>query len=196
LDRILEIDPKNSVQGATYLWTDGGGQAALYAKGPYAFHVMRQTFGDEKFFQFLKDLAAELEGEAIVTRDIQRVASKSFGGGMGWFFDQWIRGVAMPELELTYTSRANEDGSYLIEGEVEQKLTLGQGSEQLVLDGEYFQGILPLTVEMKGSEARLPVVLKGEKTPFQFKVPQKPRKIVVNKYGEILARKVAVNGKS
>ena len=45
---------KSSVQDASALWPGEGGfgayQSAVYNKGPYAFHILRTTFGDEKFF--------------------------------------------------------------------------------------------------------------------------------------------------
>ena len=188
--KILDDQPMNSVQLAPTLWT-GAYQAAVYAKGPYAFHILRETVGREKFNKFLKMLAQELEGEAIVTRDIQRIAEKAFGGGMEWFFDQWIRGVGMPILTVNYRTSEAEDGKFIVEGELTQKLGVGKHAD--VLPDEYFRGIVPITVELhKGSEARLPVVLKGKTTPFQFTVPEKPRKVIVNKYGEMLAQKLTV----
>jgi hypothetical protein len=42
-------------------------------------------------------------------------------------------------------------------------------------DGGEFPGIFALTAEMKGKEARLPIVLKGASTPFQFKLAEKPK---------------------
>ena len=193
---ILDYEPLNGIQSNYTVWQGDGGfgpyRAAIYAKGPYAFHILRETVGDEKFFKFLKDLAQEFEGEEIVTRDIQMAMEKSLGGGMEWFFDQWIRGNGVPEFEVTYSTRQNEDGSYMIEGEIRQQVVLDKDA---VIEGKYFQGVVPLTVDLGGKEtARLPVVLKGEVTTFQFKVPKKPKKIVVLKNGEFLARvKVAKN---
>jgi hypothetical protein len=187
---ILEREVLSSVQDASVVWNEGY-QAAVYNKGPYAFHVLREMVGDEKFFKFLKTLAQDLEGQEIVTRDIQKVAEKSLGGGMEWFFDQWIRGVGIPDFTVTYSVKANEDGSYMVQGQVDQKIVFGMKRE--VMEGEFFQGIFALTAEMKGGkEARLPIVLKGASTPFQFKLAEKPKGIVGNKYGEILAQDVAM----
>lgn len=194
---ILDYEPMNSIQANYTVWQGDGGfgpyRAAIYAKGPYAFHILRETVGDEKFFKFLMDLAQELEGEEIVTRDIQRTMEKSLGGGMEWFFDQWIRGNGLPEITVHYETRQNEDGTYMIEGEVRQRVLLGK--EGAVIEGKYFKGIVPLTVELAGKEtARLPVVLKGEVTPFQFKVPKKPKKVLVLKDGEFLAHVEVAKG--
>ncbi|TDI13757.1 MAG: hypothetical protein E2P04_02640, partial [Acidobacteria bacterium] len=192
---ILDYEPLNSVQAASYLWTDGGYRAAVYSKGPYAFHILRTTFGDEKFFSFLKKLAQEFEGEEIVTRDIQRVAEQAFGGGMDWFFDQWIRGVGIPEYTFTYETVPKEDGTYTITGEIEQRVVMGKDRDEI--KGRYFQSIVPITVVAKGgTEYKKQVVLKGVKTSFEFSVPEKPRKVILNKYGEGLAHDVIVTKSS
>ena len=104
---ILERDMTVSVQDASVLSTpDFNYQAAVYNKGPYAFHVLRTTFGDEKLFKFLKMLAQETAGKEIVSRDIQRVAEKAYGVPMEWFFDQWIRGVGIPGVRPSSTPPA------------------------------------------------------------------------------------------
>jgi aminopeptidase N len=67
---ILDTDLQSSVQDASVVWSGhlgSGYQAAVYNKGPYAFHVMRMTWGDEKFFKFLKNLAQGLKNKDIVT---------------------------------------------------------------------------------------------------------------------------------
>ena len=45
------------VEGAAHLGEFRGParRALIYSKGPYAFHILRETFGDEKFFRYLKD---------------------------------------------------------------------------------------------------------------------------------------------
>jgi len=110
--------------------------AAVYAKGPYAFHMLRETFGDEKFFGFLRQLAAALSGREAVTRDIQQVAERAFGGvgqdgqsynvDLEWFFDQWIRGIGIPELRMTVENRQTEDGAYLVDGKIRQLFCAGR----------------------------------------------------------------------
>lgn len=176
--------------------------AAIYNKGPYAFHMMRLLFGDEKFFRFLKDLAQEFEGKEIVTRDIQRVAESSLCGvddqgnpcsyDLEWFFDQWIRGVGLPEYSFNYTYRQAEDGNWVVEGDIRQRVVIG--AAKIELPGEVFRGRTTITViDKKGNEYNVPVVIDAEVTPFAFKVPREPLEIVMNKNGDMLAHDVKVN---
>jgi hypothetical protein len=194
--QALETDMMNSVQNCAVAWLGEFRMPAylamVYAKGPYAFHILRETFGDEKFFAFLHSLMDQLAGRNIVTRDIQRVAEQSFGGTMEWFFDQWIRGTGIPEYSFNYSYRQAEDRSYIVEGTVKQRVVAGLKKHEL--DGVYYRGVVPITVVGKDRQeypARL--LVEGPETPFAFKVPVKPDEIVFNKYGEILAHPVLEN---
>jgi len=191
---VLDSDMNHSVQDASVLASPDPGsyQAAVYNQGPYAFHILRTTFGDDKFFPFLKELASSLKGKEIVTRDLQLAMEKSFGGNMEWFMDQWIRGIGVPEYAFTYAVRKTEDGKFLVSGKVKQRVVVGRAKD--VMDGVFYRGIVPITV-VGGKDREYPVRIKveGAETPFQFKVPEEPVDVVFNRNGEILARDVLVN---
>jgi hypothetical protein len=199
---ILENDIRGSVQDGYTVWQGPGGfgpyRAALYSKGPYAFHIMRSTWGDEKFFAFLKTLAQELGGKEIVTRDIQKVAEKSLGTNLEWFFDQWVRGVGLPEFTFEYTVRQAEDGTQVVEGVLEQRVMVKPGQAvKEVLPGQIFKGVVAITAIGKtGKEYRKRLVVEAQKTPFKFNLPEKPKELVLNKYGELLGYDVVVKSGS
>ena len=186
---ILQTDMQVSVQDAAEMWGGdlGAYRAAVYSKGPYMFYMLRNTFGDEKMFAFLKSLCQDLAGKEIVSRDIQQVAEKSFGGTMEWFFDQWLRGVGLPEFKFQYTSRQTEDGKYLIEGTIDQRIVLGKKKDEMA--GVYFRGIVPITIKAKdGKEYPQKVRVEAvPQTPFRIKIGVAPAEISLNKYGESLA---------
>lgn len=193
---VLVANIMASVQDADTMWSGEfpgmARQAAIYNQGPYAFHILRMTFGDEKFFAFLKNLASELKGKEIITRDIQNVAEKSFGGTMEWFFDQWIRGVGLPEYSFNYRTRQAEDRNYVVEGTIKQHIVVGNKKD--TLPGKTYRGILTVTVIGKDKkEYPVRVLVEKEQTPFAFKVPVQPLDVVLNKYGEVLAHDVLVN---
>ena len=195
--RVLESDLQSSIQDASVLWSGSmyrGYTAAVYNKGPYVFHMMRVTWGDEKFLPFLKSLTNNLRNRPIVTRDIQLEAEKAFGGNMEFFFDQWIRGVGMPEFTFTYSVRQTEDRKYLIEGQVDQRALVGQKKD--LLPDTYFTAIVPITVKGKtGKEFAARIKVQGPTTPFKFKVEDEPSEVTLNKYGECLAYDVIVKKK-
>jgi hypothetical protein len=192
-DAVLENDLVVSVQdsSALYAGEDGFGSyvAAVYNKGPYALHVLRTTFGAEKVYEFLRRLMQEFADREIVARDIEMIAELTFGGDMSWFFDQWFRGVGMPEFSFNYDYRRTEDRQYLVEGRIQQRVLFGKKKEPL--DGVYFRGVVPITVLGKdGQEYSIRVLVEGRETPFTFKLAVEPREVTLNKYGEMLAHDV------
>lgn len=191
---IMNTEMTSSVQDASFLWSNGGYQAAVYSKGPYAVHILRMTFGYEKTVEFLRNVAQELGNKEIVTRDIQRVAEKTFGGTMDWFFDQWIRGIGIPEYRLNWTARKAEDGNYIVEGDVTQRIVAG-GNKKYVLDGATFRGVVTLTVIGHDRKEYGPVrfLVEDETTPFALPFPVEPREVILNKDGEMLSYDVVVN---
>jgi hypothetical protein len=195
-DAVLENDLVVSVQDASALYSgeDGFGSyvAAVYNKGPYALHTLRVTFGAEKVYEFLRRLMHEFADREIVARDIEAIAELTFGGNMAWFFDQWFRGVGMPEFSFNYDYRRTEDRQYLVEGSIKQRVLFGKQKE--LLEGVFFRGVVPITVVGKDREEyTIRVVVEGEQTPFTFKLPVEPREVTLNKYGEMLAHDVLEN---
>jgi len=215
---IVDRRLRSNVQASYSVWggEDGFGsyQANIYNKGPYAFHMLREIFkgegppgpegADKKFYDFLKKFSQELaEKREIVTIDIQRAAEKALGGvdpegnpynvDLEWFFDQWIRGIGIPQYKMTYDVRQTEDGSWLVEGLIEQRVVMGSGRSHSVLDGKYYRGVVDLTVLAGGEEYEARRIVEGPQTPFKLKVPDKPVEVSLNKDGETLALDTIVN---
>ena len=112
---------------------------------------------------------------------------------LSWFFDQWIRGVGLPEYSFNYEVRQTEDLGWLIEGTIKQRVVVGSSRNNHVLEGRYYRGIVDIIVEAKGDEYKSRVLIDGPETPFKFKVPSKPLEVALNKYNGILAHDVLVN---
>jgi hypothetical protein len=197
-DTILKNDQVTSVQNNYTVWAgdDGFGsvQSNIYDKGPYAFQIFRSTFGDAKFYALLKEMAQSLQGQEIVTRDIQEVMEKVVGGNMDWFFDQWIRGIGRPQYAIFWTKRKNEQGKWVIEGSIKQRVVFGKTREEMA--GVYYRGVAPLTfVDLNGKEVKSarPMLVQGAETPFKVIVADEPEQVYFNKDGEILAEDLLIN---
>jgi Peptidase family M1 domain len=197
-NNILDAHALSTVQNSYELWGGPDGfrdiQSNIYNKGPYAFAIFRSTFGDEKFFQLLKELAQKLAHKEIVTRDIQDIMEGVVGGNMDWFFDQWIRGVGLPQYAINWTKRRNEQGKWIVEGTIKQRVVFGKDKTEL--PGVYYRGVAPLTfVDANGKESKTArgLLVQGPETPFRVIVPDEPYKVYFNKDGEILAEDTLVN---
>lgn len=215
---ILDNRSNSNVQASYSVWggEDGFGsyRANLYAKGPYAFHMLREIYkgegppgpegADKKFFQALKQFSQELaEEREVVTLDIQDAAQKSLGGvdpdgnrynaNLAWFFDQWIRGIGIPQYRMVYDVRQAEDGGWLIEGKIQQRVLVGSARNNEVLKDQYYRGVVDLMIHAGGEEYKTRRVVEGAETPFRVKVPDKPVNVVLNENGATLAHDVLVN---
>ncbi len=194
---ILDNDPLSSVQNGYTTWAGDGFRASvanIYNKGPYAFHVFRSTFGDAKFKELLKALAQELQHQEIVTRQMQDVMERVVGGNMNWFFDQWIRGVGIPQYAIFWKKRQNEQGKWIVEGSIKQRVVMGD--EKIELKGVYYRGVAPLTfIDLDGKEVKSarPMLVQGAETPFKLIVADEPEQVYFNKDGEILAEDLLIN---
>jgi aminopeptidase N len=149
--------------------------------------MLRSTFGDEKFFQLLKELAHTLAHKEIVTRDMQDVMEKVVGGNMDWFFDQWIRGVGTPQYAIFWKKRKNEEGKWIVEGSIKQRVVMGEDKTEL--KGVYYRGVAPLTfVDLNGRETKSakPMLVQGAETPFKLIVVllEKSNSYYLSQYGE------------
>ena len=194
---VLDSEPTANLQSGYTVWGGslGAAQANIYNKGPYAFHIFRSTFGDEKFFALLKEMTKELQHKEIVTRDMQDVMEKVVGGNMDWFFDQWMRGVGVPQYALFWTKRKNEQGKWIIDATIKQRVVFGK--DKVELPGVYYRGVAPLTfVDANGKETKTAksFLVQGAETKLPpMIVPDEPDQVYFNKDGEILAEDGLVN---
>lgn len=196
---ILDNTNLSSVQNANSLWSDGSRTALLYNKGPLMFHMLREIYGDEKFMPALKEMSLELaEKREIVSLDIQNALSRALGGvdengnrynaDLEWFFDQWLRGSSIPEYAMTYNTRQSEDGSWIIEGVIKQRLKFGSKWENATAEQVgTFRTLVDLTVKVGGETYRQKLVVENAETPFQLKVPGKPVTVELNAGNTTLA---------
>jgi aminopeptidase N len=132
------------------------------------------------------EMARQLAGQEVTGRELQQVAERVYGGRMDWFFDQWFRGLGLPEYSIEWKQRATEDGKWLIEGKVRQRTVVGLKKHEV--DGVFFRGKVLLTVSFGGGrESAVPLLVEGEVTPFKFKMPEEAQSVVLNQGQEMLA---------
>jgi aminopeptidase N len=205
LDNELTASVKRSASDYMGEFPGPARQALIYNKGPLAFHMLRTIFGDEKFSAmiapFVKDLAEKRE---IVTLDIQRAAERHLGGvdangnpynvDLSWFFDQWILDIGIPEYSLHYATRRNEEGKWLIEGVVKQRVVYGSRIEKREMPGVMYRAVVPITaVGKKDQRWAKNLVVESAETPFRLLVPERPLEVILNENHATLAHDVLVN---
>ncbi len=96
-------------QGNEYALTDfvareeSSDRAIGYGKSMMVFHML-QVWGDQRdtalFLRAVRDMAAENTGKAVSWSDWQTVYERVYKEKLGWFFDQWVRGLGAPLVSL------------------------------------------------------------------------------------------------
>ncbi|HEX4962909.1 MAG TPA: M1 family aminopeptidase [Thermoanaerobaculia bacterium] len=172
-------------------------QAMIYSKGGYVLHMLRTQMWDQKsktpdanFIAMMKDFTSTYGGKSATTADFQRVVERHMvpalnltgDGRMDWFFSQWVYGTEVPRFVSDLKIEKADGGEYRLHGQVSQQ---GVGKD--------FRTLVPLEVEFDKNElARIGTIpMRGEATvpiDVKLKLPKAPKKVLLNAYGEILAR--------
>jgi hypothetical protein len=171
--------------------------AVVYSKGGYVLHMLRMMMWDgsspkpdERFIAMMQDFTKTYGGKLATTADFQKVVERHMTPGMNatgdgkmdWFFNQWVHGTEIPRYKTDLKVAAGEAGKYRITGTIAQQ---GVSKD--------FRALVPIYVEFSKTEsARVGVLpLVGEATvpvDVQLALPKKPKRVLINARGEVLAR--------
>lgn len=172
----------------------------VYPKGGYVLHMLRWMMfdpktGDQKFIEMMKDFVKLHFNENASTESFKAVAEKHMLPSMDldgnkrldWFFMQWVFGTEVPRYRLDYTLTPDTDGKILLTG----KITQSEVSAN-------FKMPVPIYLDFDGNIARLgTVVVQGNTTTPEFKVklPERPKRVLINYHHDILAVESVSAGK-
>jgi aminopeptidase N len=73
-----------------------------YAKGGRILHLLRNTVGDEAFFESLKQYLSQYAFKTTEIEDLRLVFERVTGQDLHWFFDQWFLKSGHPILEVSH----------------------------------------------------------------------------------------------
>jgi predicted metalloprotease with PDZ domain len=159
--------------------------ALVYEKGAWAVHMLRilmidlKTMSEDRFTNAMRDFYGTYRGRRASTEDFRRIIEKHNGADMGWFFNQWIYGSAIPTYRVSWTSQPTDGGKHKVHLKVIQ--------ENVPDD---FQMFVPVTIDLGNDAfARLRVKVKGPVTELDLPVllPGKPKGVKFNDMEGVLA---------
>ncbi|MCA1585301.1 MAG: hypothetical protein LC791_11230, partial [Acidobacteria bacterium] len=76
-------------------------RALVYNKGAGVLHMLRQTVGDEVFFNGIRRFYADNRFRKAGTSDLQRAMEQESGRSLERFFERWIYDAALPRLRVS-----------------------------------------------------------------------------------------------
>jgi peptidase M1-like protein len=157
----------------------------VYAKGAMVLHMLRgmlrdATGSDQAFIDVLRDFVRTYRGGYASTRDFEAAVARRVPGDWSWFFDEWVRGTAIPTYRWSSEVAAapNAEGQYVATLKVRQSDV-----------PEGFRMSVPVAVEFAdGRTERRRVMVDEVEEVFSLAFPQRPRGVTFNPESEVLAR--------
>ena len=87
---------------------------AIYLKGAWVLHMLRNIVGDDSFFAALRGYADQHVYSTAVTDDLQHVFEQETGmDNLDWFFSQWVYQAGYPVYQIdSEVTEAENQGMY------------------------------------------------------------------------------------
>jgi hypothetical protein len=172
--------------------TPGAYGGIVYPKGAYVLNMLRSIMwntktGDQRFKEMMHDFVKSHLHQNASTESFKRVVEKHMTEGMDldgnkkmdWFFNQWVYGTEVPSYKLVYSLKPEPDGKTLLTATVTQSGV-----------SDKFKMLVPVYLDFDGKIMRLgeATITGNSTTPeFKIKLPQKPKRVVINYYNDLLA---------
>jgi peptidase M1-like protein len=158
-------------------------QTIVYDKGAWVLQMLRnmmldlRTMNEDAFNAMMQDFYRQYRGGRATTQDFQRVVERHVGGQMGWFFNQWVYGTALPTYVLSWKAEPGPDNRYILRVRVRQENV-----------PEDFMMPVPLNIEFSdGTHALVRLPVRGPLTDKELRVPAEPKRLELNALYSVLA---------
>lgn len=92
----------------------------MYAKGAFAFRLLRETIGKQKYDALMRQYLETYRGKNASIDDFEKLATKVNGENMRYFFARWVEGTGVPEFQVDYQIIRTRAGKFVTRGTVKQ----------------------------------------------------------------------------
>jgi Carboxypeptidase regulatory-like domain/Peptidase family M1 domain len=172
----------------------------VYPKGSYVLHMLRwmmydRQTGDQKFIAMMRDFVKSHFNDNASTESLKAIVEKHMtqqmdldgNKRMDWFFTQWVYGTEIPRYKFEYSLTPDSEGKVILRGSVTQSEV-----------SPNFKMVVPIYLDLGGKLTRLgtvPVMGNMTTKEFEVKLPEKPKRVMINYYHDVLAHESVSVGK-
>jgi hypothetical protein len=147
-----------------------------YGKSALVFHMLRRLVGDEQFFAVMRQFVARNLFRVAGWTDVRQSFEHVAGTDLGWFFDQWVDGMATPELGIEGVSVSAVGDKH------ELRFRVTQQPPAFVLT-------VPVTLHFKlGPSRTRSVQITGERQEFRYLLEERPIRVVLDENYDVFRR--------
>jgi aminopeptidase N len=157
---------------------------AVYMKGAWTAHMLRvlllqmSTMNEDRFKGAMREFYMTYRGRSASTEDFRRVMEKHAGADLGWFFEQWVDGTAIPTYRWAWQKESMVNGQF--------RVTLRVRQEDVP---DSFQMWVPVAVELRnGGVLRTRIMVTGPETTTTLPLlPADIKEVRFNEFEGVLA---------
>jgi hypothetical protein len=169
-------------------------------KGVLVLHELRRIVGEALFDGAMDSFGREHGGKKVTTAQFQTHVEKTAGKNLAWFFDSRVKQSRLPALRLGQVTASPATSAAEFVSPYQFKLipyganALAKTSHQVqgeivrdvVAAGVHGHGMkVDVTVETDTGEVTQTIDVSGPRTDFVVQsLPAKPRRVVLDKYGD------------
>jgi hypothetical protein len=173
-----------------------GYDRVLYERGAWLMYMLHSVIGgetaerapkaDDPFIAALRGVQQEFAGRTLSTAELERALEKNLPedaryegkASLAWFFNSWVNGNSVPQLELRDVHLDHRSGT------ATGTLVQGEAAKDLVT-------LVPIYAARSGDEPPVlvgRVFADGDETSFKLKLPAGATKLVIDPGDTILRR--------
>ena len=175
-------------------------QVLIYNKGALVLRMLHYMMSDpgsgngQPFFDMMSDFVHRYRNKTASTDDFRLVANEHFARtpiaqkygmkDLNWLFNEMVYQTALPSYEMQYQIADEPGGKVLLSGTIVQQNT--PDNWVMVLPVKFSFG--------NNQQASGTVIATGPSTPFQIRLPMRPKKVELDPDHWILSEKTSTKG--
>ncbi|MFZ1700115.1 MAG: M1 family aminopeptidase [Pyrinomonadaceae bacterium] len=164
LEKSLTFEQVASVLRAPATLDDQstGYQYIMFAKGAFAFKLLRDTLGEQKFERLLRTFLQEYRGKNASIDDFEKLTTRIAGENMRYFFARWVESTGVPEFTSDYLIIRTRGGKFVTRGTVKQNYDNLRLPVEVQLRSEGDQGLTTVKLDMEDASSDFSIESTGK----------------------------------
>ena len=142
-------------------------QVIGYNKVAFVFHMLRREVGDAAFREALRRFWQHKRFKVADWSDIEAVFAEQAGRDLTWFFEQWLRRLGAPRIELAGVEVAPRAGGYRITVRLRQT-------------GPRFRIKVPIVIDTESGRTRVTTELAAADHAAVIQIDTRPLRVSVD----------------
>jgi uncharacterized iron-regulated protein len=138
-----------------------------YGKAAMVFHMLKNLLGEEVFFNSLRAFVRDNRFSSASWDDLEKSFEKKYGDDLRWFFDQWVNGSGLPEIEFNDFNVKEEGDQYELSFSANQREKI-------------YNLNVPVSVYLPDGAVRKLFKIRKKRETFYVLLPARPRRLVVD----------------